>query len=77
MSSPRVGVVYVAYSLPPIAQISQGKLQSLYSVNHIQGVISPNREQADHIQSQTNRIAPTQPQSTQPQTMIDRNTLAT
>jgi hypothetical protein len=77
MSSPRVGVVYVAYYLPPTAQISQGKLQSLYSVYPIEEVISPNREQADHIQSQTNRIAPTQRPSTQPQTMIDRNTFPT
>jgi hypothetical protein len=39
-----VGIVYVAYTLSYIAQISQGKLQSLYSVNRIQEVISLNKD---------------------------------
>ena len=77
-----VGVVYVAYSLPPIAQLSQGKLQSLYSVNRIQEVISLNRTSRS-LHSKLDRIAPTQPSlldsivNPTPQTMIDRNTFPT
>ena len=44
-----VRVVYAEYSLPPISEISQGKLQSLYSVYRLEERISPNREQADHF----------------------------
>ena len=44
-----VSVVYVTYSLTPIARISQGKLPSLYSAYRIKEVISSNTEQADHF----------------------------